>query len=774
MYGLIIQNMVEYIRKSYGEGKWKEIKGKMEMTDDNFGISEIFPEGQVTKIGKTAMKILGVKDEEFYEGMGVYFVALATNLGYGTMLQCVGRMFRDFFVNLDNLHDYLKFTFTRMKAPSFFIALEDDLGMTMEYRSKRRGFHFYVQGQVKEISKNFAEEIKKLEIELKKQEVIFDTVVSTFEMKFENQGYKLHAAAAEKRKDASMPLRASVIFEMFPFCILYHEDLTVSVLGSALRQIIPKIIGQNLTSWFELVKPLVEFKWDVIMSRLNSMFELGTLEEVDKLGQTEGGSSSGNFSSELNLLDEDIDKTLHIKGQMVFISEWNSMLFLACPMMKDLNNLIWSGLFINDLSMHDYSRDIMLSKTQEQIELKMALTSAEAKAESMNAQQKKLGDIMKKTQDIIDQMLPKQVAAELAKGKTNMEVCERYEMVTMLFSDIVTFTVICSRLKPLQVVALLNNMYTLFDFLCDQNAVYKVETIGDAYLIVAGCPIKASNHAIKICDMAFDMMDGISMLKDPGTGADIEMRIGCHSGPVIAGVVGLKMPRYCLFGVNVGLTEKFESNSKAMRIHISETCQGLLSGQYKVEERNDEGLKMKVGGYRSFFLNSKENRKPLPPAIIKALLPTEKENATGLEKKKKEKKDDKKDAKKEEAPKAAAAPEKKEAPAPAAPSAAPAAPAPSAPAPSAPAPASAAAPPPPPSDDAPGGEEGGGGGGEEAGDDGGDGGGAEAAPPAEEEAQEEKSTEQQAEADDGIPSVETVAQTQCCGGMKKSAVCSLL
>ena len=95
----------------------------------------------------------------------------------------------------------------------------------------------------------------------------------------------------------------------------------------------------------------------------------------------------------------------------------------------------------------------------------------------------------------------------------------------------------------LKVVQLLNNMYTLFDFLCDQNAVYKVETIGDAYLIVAGCPNKAANHALKICDMAFDMMDGISMLKDPSNGEPIHMRIGCHSGPVVAGVVGLKMPR---------------------------------------------------------------------------------------------------------------------------------------------------------------------------------------------------------------------------------------
>ena len=113
--------------------------------------------------------------------------------------------------------------------------------------------------------------------------------------------------------------------------------------------------------------------------------------------------------------------------------------------------MIWSGLFINDLSMHDYSRDIMLATTQEKIQMKMLLSAAETKAAKLEGQQKKLNEVMKKSDDLISQMLPKQVADELAKGKTNEEICKSYDLVTMLFSDIVTFTVICSKLKPLQV-----------------------------------------------------------------------------------------------------------------------------------------------------------------------------------------------------------------------------------------------------------------------------------------------------------------------------------
>ena len=118
MYGLILQNMAEYIQNKHGDNMWKKVKEQLNLEVDAFGAAETFPESQVGKMGKTAMKILSMKDEEFYEGMGRYFVTLAKDAGYERTILQLGRGLRDFFLNLDNLHDYLKYTFPKESCQS--------------------------------------------------------------------------------------------------------------------------------------------------------------------------------------------------------------------------------------------------------------------------------------------------------------------------------------------------------------------------------------------------------------------------------------------------------------------------------------------------------------------------------------------------------------------------------------------------------------------------------------------------------------------------------
>ncbi|XP_034974728.1 speract receptor-like [Zootoca vivipara] len=211
-------------------------------------------------------------------------------------------------------------------------------------------------------------------------------------------------------------------------------------------------------------------------------------------------------------------------------------------------------------------------------------------------------------EDLLHQMLPKSVAKQLRKCK-HVEA-ENYDQVTIFFSDVVGFTSIAASCTPLQVVEMLNNLYVCFDTRIESYDVYKVETIGDAYMVVSGLPERnGTKHADEIAKMALDLVAAVRQVVIPHMpSGKLQLRAGIHTGPCVAGVVGHKMPRYCLFGDTVNTASRMESTSLPQRIHISSaTYLALLEDDaYDIELRGEIEVKGK-GKMKTYWLLGNKN-----------------------------------------------------------------------------------------------------------------------------------------------------------------------
>ncbi|XP_075678607.1 atrial natriuretic peptide receptor 1-like [Dermatophagoides pteronyssinus] len=215
----------------------------------------------------------------------------------------------------------------------------------------------------------------------------------------------------------------------------------------------------------------------------------------------------------------------------------------------------------------------------------------------------------RKCEELLYELLPKTVADQLKQE--NQVKPESFQCVTIFFSDIVQFTQIAAASTPMEIVDFLNDLYTLFDSIISNYDVYKVETVGDAYMVVSGLPIRNGNeHARQIARMSLELLDQIKKFRIKHLPEqDVRLRIGIHSGPCAAGVIGLKMPRYCLFGDTVNTASRMESHGEPNKIHTSEYSKLILDrfGSFNLTLRGDIHLKGK-GIVRTYWLDNENNR----------------------------------------------------------------------------------------------------------------------------------------------------------------------
>ncbi|XP_069099203.1 guanylate cyclase soluble subunit alpha-1 [Pleurodeles waltl] len=380
---------------------------------------------------------------------------------------------------------------------------------------------------------------------------------------FINQPYLLYSVHMKNTKPSLSPCRpqssvvipASLFCKTFPFHFMFDKDMVVLQIGNGIKRLLNKrdFPGKTIfDEYFEILSPKIGCTFSGIMTMLNMQFTI----RVKRWGNALEAPS----------------KVMDLKGQMIYVFESSAILFLGSPCVDKLEDFTGRGLYLSDIPIHNAMRDVVLIGEQARAQDGLKKRLGKIK-ETLEMAHQALEEEKKKTVDLLFSIFPGEVAQQLWQGQVVQ--AKKFSQVTMLFSDIVGFTAICSQCSPMQVITMLNELYTRFDYQCGELDVYKVETIGDAYCVAGGLHKETETHAVQVSLMALKMMELSDEVMSPH-GEPIKMRIGLHTGSVFAGVVGVQMPRYCLFGNNVTLANKFESCSVPRKINVSPTTYRLL------------------------------------------------------------------------------------------------------------------------------------------------------------------------------------------------------
>lgn len=211
-----------------------------------------------------------------------------------------------------------------------------------------------------------------------------------------------------------------------------------------------------------------------------------------------------------------------------------------------------------------------------------------------------LQQAQEKSERLLLNILPASIAEELKHS--DQAIAQYHPAATILFSDIVGFTPLSAQLKPIELVNLLNRIFSIFDQLAEKHCLEKIKTIGDAYMVVGGLPEPQEDHVAAVANFALDMQQAIKAFAD--CEPPLQIRIGMNTGPVVAGVIGKKKFSYDLWGDTVNVASRMESKGEIGKIQVTEAVYQTLKETHQLTERGMIDVKGK-GQMRTYWLMEK-------------------------------------------------------------------------------------------------------------------------------------------------------------------------
>ncbi|CAD5216121.1 unnamed protein product [Bursaphelenchus xylophilus] len=555
--------------------------------------------------------------EEVWESFGVFFVGWIMDQGWDGLLRTLSPDLKGFVNNLDSLHYFIDHVVYKasLKGPSFRCEVNKDDSITLHYFSERSGLYPIVKGIIKEIGKK----LYKLDVSITVLGRTQRSVQVGQKERLEEHVIFLirsnSVASLDSRASSALSNHGLIDVEEImnlwtmrisqkDFCALqpYHfvmdRDCRLVQIGNELLRFYPPEtiqLGMPILKLVEIQRPQIPLDYDNILNFINAVFVLQI--------RPQRGNESDISHSRSQSADYDYFRygtVIKLKGQMMLLSNGEHMIYLGSPYVTTIPELLTNSLRLSSFPLHDATRDLILLNQQRlnDVDDNIQLEANNERLEDMAAE---IELEKKRNETLLKEVLPVSVADQLLQG-ASVDARE-YPLATVMFVDCPRFQSIVPLCQPRQLVSLLNDLFTKFDRLVSMHGVYKVETVGDSYMTCGGLPDENRIHCEQVCHLALGMLWEARQTQDPVEKKSLSVRCGVHSGAVVAGVIGVKMPRYCLFGDTVNTAARMESHSLVGRVHCSSAAKKCAedSGRFEFFFRGSIPIKGK-GRMETYFL----------------------------------------------------------------------------------------------------------------------------------------------------------------------------